>query len=161
MPQIIRTTLFKLPNPDVLEQALQKYSTLKQDALKVSTVPTLRYAHPSSPPFSILQPLFSFPPPKVYQNIEIHILLDTQTHPSLLLPQEGKPYIHLASAIKLHPDARSQGFTLLARTVFASKADMDFYDDEDEAHRGIKALIKPCLGEMPLVVYGEGEGNGW
>jgi len=35
MTQIVRITLFKLPNPDVLDQALQKYSTLAQDALKV------------------------------------------------------------------------------------------------------------------------------
>jgi len=104
MTQIVRITLFKLPNPDVLDQALQKYSTLAQDALK-----------------------------------------------------DGKPYIHGASAIQLYPDPRSQGFTLLARTVFASKADMDFFDNEDGAHGGIKALIRPCLGEMPLVVYGDGK----
>ena len=42
---------------------------------------------------------------------------------------------------------------MVARTQFASKEDMDFYDNGCEAHGAIKALLKPKIGEPPLVVY--------
>jgi hypothetical protein len=32
---------------------------------------------------------------------------------------------------------------------------MDFYDNEDEAHNAIKALIKPKVREPPLVIYSD------
>ncbi|KAI8935403.1 hypothetical protein NX059_007983 [Plenodomus lindquistii] len=102
MPNIVRLTLFKLADEAVLQEAIQKYSTLAKDALK-----------------------------------------------------HGKPYVHLSSANKVHNDPRSQGFTLLARTVFESKEDMDFFDSEDEAHNGIKALVKPKIAELPLVIYSD------
>lgn len=102
MPEIMRLTLFKLPDAAVLQEAIQKYSTLAEDALK-----------------------------------------------------DGAPYIQFSSANRVHDDPRSQGFTLLARTIFESKEDMDFYDHEDEAHKGIKALIKPKIVEMPLIVYSD------
>ncbi|KAF2264711.1 hypothetical protein CC78DRAFT_580237 [Lojkania enalia] len=34
MPNIIRLTLFKIPDPAHLQEAVQKYSTLSQDAVK-------------------------------------------------------------------------------------------------------------------------------
>jgi len=37
--------------------------------------------------------------------------------------------------------------------VFKSKADMDYYDNECEAHAAIKSFIKPKVGGPPLVVY--------
>jgi hypothetical protein len=67
--------------------------------------------------------------------------------------QDGKPYIQMAAANAPHEDPRSQGYTLVARTVFASKADMDYYDNECEAHAGIKALLRPKVEAPPLVVY--------
>jgi hypothetical protein len=69
------------------------------------------------------------------------------------LTQDGKPYIHMAAANATLEDARSQGYTMVARTVFASKQDMDFYDNDCEAHGAIKALLKPKVGGPPLVVY--------
>jgi len=42
---------------------------------------------------------------------------------------------------------------MVARTVFKSKEDMDFYDNECEAHIVIKALLKPNVSAPPLVVY--------
>ncbi|KAF2853332.1 hypothetical protein T440DRAFT_466308 [Plenodomus tracheiphilus IPT5] len=102
MPNIVRLTLFKLPDAAVVQEAIQKYSTLSQDA-----------------------------------------------------NQDGKPYVQLSAANRVHDDPRSQGFTLLTRTVFESKEDMDFYDNEDDAHKAIKALIKPKITEMPLVVYSD------
>ena len=67
--------------------------------------------------------------------------------------QDGKPYIQQATAHQPYDDPRSQGYTLVARTVFNSKADMDFYDNECEAHTAIKSLIKPKVGGPPLVIY--------
>jgi hypothetical protein len=58
-----------------------------------------------------------------------------------------------ATAHQPYDDPRSQGYTLVARTVFDSKADMDFYDNECEAHTAIKAFIKPKVAGPPLVVY--------
>lgn len=59
----------------------------------------------------------------------------------------------MATANPTHDDPRSQGYTMVARTAFASKADMDFYDNECEAHAAIKGLLKPNVGGPPLVVY--------
>lgn len=42
---------------------------------------------------------------------------------------------------------------MVARTQFASKEDMNFYDNGCEAHGAIKALLKPKIGGPPLVVY--------
>jgi hypothetical protein len=68
--------------------------------------------------------------------------------------QDGKSYIQMAAANVAEEDTRNQGYALVARTVFASKEDMDFYDNECEAHGAIKALIKPkVVGGPPLVVY--------
>ncbi|UPX15465.1 uncharacterized protein EKO05_0005911 [Ascochyta rabiei] len=100
MSQIIRMTLFKLSDAAVIQEAIQKYSTLTQDAVK-----------------------------------------------------DGKPYIQQATAHRLYDDPRSQGYTLAARTVFNSKADMDFYDNECAAHTAIKSFIKPKVGGPSLVTY--------
>ncbi|KAJ4991983.1 stress responsive a b barrel domain-containing protein [Stagonosporopsis vannaccii] len=100
MSQIARMTLFKLTDAAAIKEAIQKYSTLTQDAVK-----------------------------------------------------DGKPYIQQATAHQPYDDPRTQGYTLVARTIFKSKADMDYYDNECEAHAAIKAFIKPKIGGPPLVVY--------
>jgi hypothetical protein len=88
-----------------------------------------------------------------------HTYTYTYTHTHItqrtdsLAKQDGKPYIQMAAANAPHEDPRSQGYTLVARTVFASKADMDYYDNECEAHAGIKALLRPKVEAPPLVVY--------
>ncbi|KAF1923120.1 stress responsive A/B barrel domain-containing protein [Didymella exigua CBS 183.55] len=100
MSKIVRMTLFKLSDNSVIKEAIQKYSSLTQDALK-----------------------------------------------------DGKPYIQQAAAHQPYDDPRSQDYTLVARTVFNSKADMDYYDNECEAHAAIKTFIKPKVGGPPLVIY--------
>ncbi|KAF1845304.1 uncharacterized protein K460DRAFT_394989 [Cucurbitaria berberidis CBS 394.84] len=100
MPQIVRLTLFKIPDPAIIQEAIQKYSTLSQDAVK-----------------------------------------------------DGKQYIQLALANPAHADPRSQGYTMVARTVFESKNDMDYYDNECQAHTAIKAYVKPNVAGPPLVLY--------
>lgn len=42
---------------------------------------------------------------------------------------------------------------MVARTVFESKEDMDFYDKECEAHAAIKAALGPKVVAPPLVVF--------
>jgi hypothetical protein len=59
----------------------------------------------------------------------------------------------MAAAHATHDDPRSQGYTMVARTAFESKEDMDFYDNDCEAHGAIKTLLKPKVGGPPLVVY--------
>ena len=41
----------------------------------------------------------------------------------------------------------------MARTVFQSKEDMDYYDNECQAHGEIKALLKKFIDGPPLMVY--------
>ncbi|KAF2116350.1 hypothetical protein BDV96DRAFT_645680 [Lophiotrema nucula] len=100
MSKIVRLTLFKIPDPALLQEAASKYSTLSQEATK-----------------------------------------------------DGKPYIKVAQAHPTHDDPRSQGYNFVARTIFESKADMDYYDNECEAHGAIKGLLKGKVGGPPLVVY--------
>ncbi len=55
-------------------------------------------------------------------------------------------------------DARSQGFTVVSKTEFASLDDMKFYDDECVAHKALKKTAAGLgLAEMPLTVYYYGE----
>ncbi|KAF1911319.1 hypothetical protein BDU57DRAFT_524379 [Ampelomyces quisqualis] len=100
MSKIVRLTLLKVTDQDTIQQAIQKYATLAQDAKK-----------------------------------------------------DGKQYIHMAAANATRDDPRSQGYTMVARTVFGCKEDMDFYDTECAAHGAIKAILKPKVGGPPLVVY--------
>ncbi|KIW02013.1 uncharacterized protein PV09_06519 [Verruconis gallopava] len=68
--------------------------------------------------------------------------------------KDGKPYILQMKAYKLHEDERSQGYTLAARTVFASLDDMKYYDNDCPAHGELKATVKPLIkGGPPLVLY--------
>ena len=54
-----------------------------------------------------------------------------------------------------YDDQRSQGYTLLARCIFESKEDLDFYDNQDEARAKIKAHFKPKVNSPPLVIYSD------
>jgi hypothetical protein len=69
--------------------------------------------------------------------------------------QDGKNYIQLAQANATYDDPRSQGYTMLARCIFESKEDMDYYDTQDEAHAKIKAHFKPKVNSPPLVIYSD------
>jgi hypothetical protein len=45
MPKIIRLTLFKIPEDAAIQEAVKKYSTLTQDAVKVSFESTPVYVY--------------------------------------------------------------------------------------------------------------------
>ncbi|KAF2178279.1 hypothetical protein K469DRAFT_742115 [Zopfia rhizophila CBS 207.26] len=100
MAKIVRLTLFKIPDAAHIEEAVKKYSTLSQDAVK-----------------------------------------------------DGQQYIPVAHATATYDDPRNQGFTLVARTVFHSKEDMDYYDNQCQAHVEIKGLLKGKISQPPCVVY--------
>lgn len=70
--------------------------------------------------------------------------------------QDSKPYIISAKAHAVIPDpaGRNQDFTVAANTVFASLEDMKFYDDDCEAHKAIKAFLKPRIQGV-MTVYHE------
>ncbi|KAF2465431.1 uncharacterized protein BDR25DRAFT_306588 [Lindgomyces ingoldianus] len=99
MPKILRLTLFKIPEPAHIEEAVKQYSTLTKDAVK-----------------------------------------------------DGNPYISVAQATPTLDEPRNQGFTLVARTVFDSKEDMEYYDTACAAHGEIKALLKGKVAAPPCTL---------
>lgn len=51
-------------------------------------------------------------------------------------------------------DARSQGFTFVSKTEFASMDDMKYYDDGCQAHQALKDFVKGNLKpEGVMTVY--------
>lgn len=56
--------------------------------------------------------------------------------------KDGKPYILSATVGPTYDDARNQGYTLAAISVFASVEDMKYYDDECTAHAELKKVAK-------------------
>lgn len=56
--------------------------------------------------------------------------------------QDGKPYILSIRAGHAFPDQRAQGYTVAIFSVFASKEDMEYYDNECEAHKALKVVAK-------------------
>lgn len=49
----------------------------------------------------------------------------------------------------LEPDARSNGYTFVSKTVFKNREDFDFYDNECEAHKELKTRAKKLGVEGP------------
>ncbi|KAH8662211.1 hypothetical protein BX600DRAFT_465853 [Xylariales sp. PMI_506] len=54
--------------------------------------------------------------------------------------QDGKPYILSLTAGRVMDDPRTQGFTIVSKTEFASLEDMRYYDNDCEAHGALKAV---------------------
>lgn len=71
--------------------------------------------------------------------------------------QDGEQYIQTSAGHVTHEDPRSRGYTFVARTVFLTKEDMDYYDTECAAHGNIKAMLKGKIEDgPPLMVYMDG-----
>ncbi|KAG7146034.1 Fusaristatin A biosynthesis cluster protein like [Verticillium longisporum] len=62
--------------------------------------------------------------------------------------KDGAPYILSLVVGPALADPRSKGYTIVAKTEFASLADMRWYDDECPAHAKLKALV-PEFGLNP------------
>lgn len=69
--------------------------------------------------------------------------------------KNNSPYILSVNASKTYSDPRNQGFTICARTIFASIEDMQYYDTECAAHQGIKEALKGKVSQPGgvLMVY--------
>ncbi|KAK1985912.1 stress responsive A/B barrel domain-containing protein [Colletotrichum cereale] len=59
--------------------------------------------------------------------------------------KDGKPYILSLAVGHAAEDPRAQGFTVVAKSEFASLDDMKYYDDECAAHAALKAFAKENL----------------
>ncbi|KAF4806665.1 hypothetical protein CGCSCA5_v014156 [Colletotrichum siamense] len=59
--------------------------------------------------------------------------------------KDGKPYILSMVVGPAVDDPRAQGFTIVAKTEFASLEDMKYYDDECAAHGALKSFVKEKL----------------
>ncbi|KAK4168699.1 hypothetical protein QBC43DRAFT_309492 [Cladorrhinum sp. PSN259] len=72
--------------------------------------------------------------------------------------KDGKPYILYACAGKADNDQRSKGYTVIAHMKFASLDDMNYYDNECQAHAALKKEgANLGVSEPPMIVYFEGE----
>ncbi|KAF2493368.1 hypothetical protein BU16DRAFT_541068 [Lophium mytilinum] len=131
---VVRLTFFKIPDPADIESVVAAFSTIQIDALKVPALNSLNPVHPLNP-LNLLNTLQSLP------------------QPPLTWHQDGKKYIFAASTSKLHEDPRSQGYTVAARIIFHSMADMKYYETECAAHAAIKEAGKGKATDVPLVVY--------
>ncbi|KAM0716493.1 hypothetical protein Q7P37_007938 [Cladosporium fusiforme] len=69
--------------------------------------------------------------------------------------KDGKPYILSVDAHQPVNDPRSQSYNVLAHTTFSSLDDVKYYDEECEAHKGLKAFAKEKVAGPPMVVMWE------
>jgi hypothetical protein len=69
--------------------------------------------------------------------------------------KDGKPYILSVDAYRPVGDARSQGYNLIACTTFRNQVDVKYYDEECEAHQGLKDMAKGKIQPPPLTIMWE------
>ena len=67
--------------------------------------------------------------------------------------KNGKPYILSATVGPTYDDARNQGYTLAAHSVFATVEDMKYYDDECTAHAELKQVAKSMHHGVMMVYF--------
>lgn len=67
--------------------------------------------------------------------------------------QNGAPYILALVAGIAEADARTNGYTVICKTEFASMDDMRYYDNECAAHQALKAASKQLTVENIQTVY--------
>ncbi|KAM3562740.1 hypothetical protein MY1884_001642 [Beauveria asiatica] len=71
----------------------------------------------------------------------------------LFARQDGKPYIKSLIVGSAEEDPRSQGYTVVCKTEFASMDDMRFYDDGCPAHSEFKATARGLGVEGIMTTY--------
>lgn len=128
--QITRITLFKVPDEENQNKILALYRQMPQKALKVSQVNTSCSTTQLPVPVTFLDWLF-----------ETDAL------------QDGKPYILSVKAGLAVADQRAQGFTVAAVSTFASKGDMDYYDNGCAAHQELKSIAKNAHQGFAMVFF--------
>ncbi|KAF5632716.1 stress responsive A B barrel domain protein [Fusarium sp. NRRL 52700] len=70
--------------------------------------------------------------------------------------KDGKPYIVSVQAGKAKADQRSQGFTIVAISTFASQEDFNYYDTQCAAHLELRTFAK-SVNEGVAMIYFENE----
>ncbi|OLN85745.1 hypothetical protein CCHL11_07770 [Colletotrichum chlorophyti] len=113
--RVHRVTMFKIADEGQKQRLIEQYKVLGSSHKKVR--------------FSFLSPL-------------IFVNGNSISNPT---PWNGKPYILSMVVGPAMDDPRSQGYTLVAKTEFASLEDMRYYDDECEAHNALKVFVKENL----------------
>jgi len=48
-------------------------------------------------------------------------------------------------------EPRAQGWTVVSKSTFSSKADMDYYDKDCEAHKQLKQVVGPVRTDLLTV----------
>ncbi|KAK3336396.1 hypothetical protein B0T19DRAFT_37649 [Cercophora scortea] len=95
--------------------------------------------------------MFKVPDPENQQKLleAYQVLKSEQT-------KGGKPYILQVRAGVVGSDPRSNGYTVIAETDFASLDDMNYYDSECAAHANLKKTASTLgIAGPPLAVYFE------
>jgi len=90
---------------------------------------------------------------KIPSKGNIQKFLDLYRTLSATAVKDGKPYILSLNAGPAHEDARSQGYTLIAKSEFKSVEDMNYYDSGCEAHQVLKDGAKTLGVEGMMMVY--------
>ena len=67
--------------------------------------------------------------------------------------QDGKPYIVSLEAGPTEEDARNQGYTFVAKSVFKNMEDFEFYDKHCEAHHELKAKAKNLDVQGMMMIF--------
>ncbi|GAB1732274.1 hypothetical protein NU195Hw_g94t1 [Hortaea werneckii] len=80
-------------------------------------------------------------------------VLEGYRHMKKTAVKDGKPYILTCEAGEAADEPRAQGWNLVNKSTFASKADMDFYDQECQAHAQFKQLVIPVKTDIMTVWY--------
>lgn len=67
--------------------------------------------------------------------------------------QNGQPYILAVEAGTTQGDERSQGYTIVATSVFKDREDFDFYDKECEAHAELRTFARSVSNGFCMVFF--------
>lgn len=67
--------------------------------------------------------------------------------------QDGKPYLLSFEVGLAEEDSRSQGYTIVAKSMFKSMEDMKYYDFECPAHQNLKVDNTGLRIDDLLTVY--------
>ena len=132
---IERITMFKVGEAEDRKKILDEYQVLVKTAVKV------RISHL----LAAVSVKDSQPPLLGLTRTLLLIIYNSS--------QDGKPYILACEAGETGPDPRSKGWNIVARSTFAIKADMDYYDNECEAHKALKTVVKPLVDDMAVVWF--------
>lgn len=127
--RVHRITMFKAPKADDQQKLIEQYKVVDATNQKVRQAGRVRGPR--------------------------RLIREGPQRPTWLtaLHQDGKPYILSLAVGVAEEDPRSQGFTVVCKTEFASLDDLKYYDDECQAHQSLKAVARTLTIEGIQTVY--------